>query len=1201
MAITAVGSTWQVRAANVRTLSVSPTALGDCIVLSIKINPNTLVVRGVAGGGVTTWTRIAGPYSYTSPGTHVLELWLGQVTATGSATITVDADNGGATDDLMAQQFTAGSGVAWSLDDAQSGNLYNSTSSATVNCPTLTATLVGELYFARAICSQMGLTSGQTAGYTVVLDGNNNILMWNPNVSGSQSPIAKQSASGTSRVLAALVQATSGLIRSGGGAAGGGGTGTEASVLAPGISAVGSIAGTEGSGTATFTVDTTTIGNAVVVGTRVTSSSLTINSMSGGGCDWTLAARFVSTARGRSYEIWIGQITSVVTGSTVTASWSGSLTGKTCTYNPQEFTFGSPANWDPVSGQTGGTETSTTSLTITFPTLTASAKQLYFGQGSVSSGVPTGSGSPAGFVFEATTDCWCYGVTAGAGSIAVSETNNSTSQSAAVGALIEAVPTGVVRTKAGGGAGTGVGSGLKFFPVRHGGAAVLGGGTGARLLVATVKTGKAAAGAAARGASVFTLGGGQSAGYRSGSSATVSQASTITIARPAGVTFGDLLIAVVGQDSDGSIASLTAGTSGFTQFGTDGTELGTSPAARVWYRAASGGEPATYTFGCDQFSVAVGIVVCLTGCQTNNPLDATTSWAWSTGTTMNAPSITAAAASMLVTAFLGQGGSQAHSTPAGMTEVDDVTTTWMSMSLDVEPRSTTGTTGTRTTTVTGAPTGNTLSVAFSVAGRTQSGSVFGKVGGAVCSGLGSGARTMVGSPGSTKTGKAAPRVMAHGPCRVTTRRLYAGTATAFGGAWADPEFAEGPTLGDFTKWTGPGAQPGATGILDLTDFGAIEPIVKSTSTPESVAITIRHVENPVDQVDSVTAQVYTGNTPVGSSQPLTVQNFPHEDTITVPWTAYETLAALKVRLTFVRTAAIIPPFIWIKNGGAVRRYNGMGVKAFVAAPPPTPLQTLGVGGIATPPGATVETGNRGAFTISAGGSPGNYRVYDGKGFTSGRITITGQYITVQNYRVNADGQYGIVIQDTSNVIVQNCDIFNVHAPGDLNVITMFGNNLKILFNTAVNPITGDPGSSHTDFIQTWVSSSHPTASTGWEIRGNRAVGPANPGRNNSVPSIHQCIMAEGAGHGGNSGGNGNPHDWYVADNEFSGSWGQDIKFDGVDNAHLTRNRFTGSSDNVMELTSGANVSFWSDNQIGSGYGSVGVGIRAGNGPATYPY
>jgi chondroitinase B-like protein len=268
----------------------------------------------------------------------------------------------------------------------------------------------------------------------------------------------------------------------------------------------------------------------------------------------------------------------------------------------------------------------------------------------------------------------------------------------------------------------------------------------------------------------------------------------------------------------------------------------------------------------------------------------------------------------------------------------------------------------------------------------------------------------------------------------------------------------------------------------------------------------------------------------------------------------------------------------------------------------TPTQTLGVGGVGTPSGAILTTSDSSsALNITTSGTATNPRVYDGQGHTVGRINVTASYVVVQNFRINAQSQYGALL-DGNNITFQNNDItgVKVSGDGDLNAITAFGNNIKIKFNTAISFISGDPGDSHSDAIQTWVSSSHPVASSNWEIIGNKFTGPANPSRSNSVASIHQCIMAEDYGRGGNSGGSSSGmSNWLIADNEFGDSWNQCIKLDGVDNVNITRNKFVGSSDKVVDLGDGASgVKFWSDNTVGSGYGSVGVNTTSGSGPAS---
>jgi hypothetical protein len=270
--------------------------------------------------------------------------------------------------------------------------------------------------------------------------------------------------------------------------------------------------------------------------------------------------------------------------------------------------------------------------------------------------------------------------------------------------------------------------------------------------------------------------------------------------------------------------------------------------------------------------------------------------------------------------------------------------------------------------------------------------------------------------------------------------------------------------------------------------------------------------------------------------------------------------------------------------------------------PPSSTQTLGVGGIARPAAASnveLNNANRGDMNITVSGTETVPRIYDGGGFTCGRITISANYIIIQNYNVRPNSQYGVYITG-SHVTVQNCDVKDVRVSGDgdLNAFTLLdGSNIKLLYNTAVNYVSGDPGDSHTDAVQTWISSSHPTPVKNVQIVGNKFVGPANPSRLNSIPSIHQIIMVESAGRGGNSGGSGTPSDWLIADNEFGDSWNQAVKTDFGDRFIFTRNRFYGSSDKVFGDLAGTGNVVYSDNIFGTGYGSVGATVTSGSGPA----
>lgn len=292
---------------------------------------------------------------------------------------------------------------------------------------------------------------------------------------------------------------------------------------------------------------------------------------------------------------------------------------------------------------------------------------------------------------------------------------------------------------------------------------------------------------------------------------------------------------------------------------------------------------------------------------------------------------------------------------------------------------------------------------------------------------------------------------------------------------------------------------------------------------------------------------------------------------------------------------------WNDLGTSTLIRVGQVLKVSVPAPAPTPTtpapapttQTLGVGGVATPTNAlALPPVTNGKSSVTASG------VYDCKGATvKGWVNVKGDNITIQNCVIDANYQYGVVTEGTNNTI-QNNQIKNIHAPGDLNVITFYGNGTRLLFNLADNAVTGNPGDSHTDFAQSWVSKSHFVASDDVEIRGNSAVGPANPDRLNSVPNFHQFLVVEDYNRGGNSGGNTDGmKNWRIIGNRIGCSWNQDIKNDGVDGMIVSNNDFVGSSDHAMQQASGSGLQFFSSNKVGPDYGNTGVPITEGAGPA----
>jgi len=273
-------------------------------------------------------------------------------------------------------------------------------------------------------------------------------------------------------------------------------------------------------------------------------------------------------------------------------------------------------------------------------------------------------------------------------------------------------------------------------------------------------------------------------------------------------------------------------------------------------------------------------------------------------------------------------------------------------------------------------------------------------------------------------------------------------------------------------------------------------------------------------------------------------------------------------------------------------------------PNPTPNpqpgeQRLGVGGVATPPGAILSTADTTAdLDISTSGTAGSPRVYDCKGHTIGSVKIRANYVVVQNCRIDATGQYGVDAKGSNFVTVQNNDIKGVQisGDGDLNAITFYGNNHKYLYNTAINFVeVENAGGSHTDAIQTW-NDDPGEESNNILIKGNRFEGPPSEG---PADHIHQGVICEGKDStDGGGGGDKESRNWLIDGNYFTA----DLKFDDCDDVHVTRNTFAGNDKRAVVVTSlSTGFKYYSDNIV-TGTLSVGIGatVTPGAGPTTLP-
>jgi hypothetical protein len=168
------------------------------------------------------------------------------------------------------------------------------------------------------------------------------------------------------------------------------------------ITAVGTTTSNAGSGITTLSVSPAHLGDLLVLGVKVNSSSITASSVSGGGAStWSRAEGPYTGYAGHDVELWRGTVTT--TGpSTITATFSGSVSAIKTDLVAQEFqaSSGASTSW---SVDTGAGISNVSSTTVTFPQLTPTGTgELYFGYIPVANSAS--AGSTPGFTYATTAD-----------------------------------------------------------------------------------------------------------------------------------------------------------------------------------------------------------------------------------------------------------------------------------------------------------------------------------------------------------------------------------------------------------------------------------------------------------------------------------------------------------------------------------------------------------------------------------------------------------------------------------------------------------------------------------------------------------------------------------------------------------------------------------------------------------------------------
>lgn len=203
--------------ANTKTLSFTPTAVGNLIILSaLAANTSSISPTGVSDSrGDIVWTAVPGGswYRATSPPSGNGRMcWIGVVQTGGAAsttiTVTYSASVTSVNCEIAALELhNSVSGEDWVIDGSAVTKQVT-TSSTTVTMPTVSASAAGEIYYGYGNVTNTASTSGQTSGYTAFsTTTNGNLVLYNLalSTSGNQSPTAKQSSSGASAMIAFII------------------------------------------------------------------------------------------------------------------------------------------------------------------------------------------------------------------------------------------------------------------------------------------------------------------------------------------------------------------------------------------------------------------------------------------------------------------------------------------------------------------------------------------------------------------------------------------------------------------------------------------------------------------------------------------------------------------------------------------------------------------------------------------------------------------------------------------------------------------------------------------------------------------------------------------------------------------------------------------------------------------------------------
>ncbi len=197
---------WDANATN--TLTISPSSVGDEVVLTTQIPTAGVTVTGISGGGVSSWSKAI--VNNGNGTVNRVEMWYGTVTAAGASTITVTYSAAPGSEEITATEFTAAgvnASTTWGLDSA--GAQINSASTA-VTFPSLSSIGSDELYIGYGQVQNPPATAGTSTGFNYIITSTqHNVITYNSSTYANTSyqPTANQTSSGESNTLGAILTA----------------------------------------------------------------------------------------------------------------------------------------------------------------------------------------------------------------------------------------------------------------------------------------------------------------------------------------------------------------------------------------------------------------------------------------------------------------------------------------------------------------------------------------------------------------------------------------------------------------------------------------------------------------------------------------------------------------------------------------------------------------------------------------------------------------------------------------------------------------------------------------------------------------------------------------------------------------------------------------------------------------------------------